>query len=99
MVTARMPSGKKAAGNAVLARMGTNASQAVNQLYDYLIANQTLPFPSETSFDRTERLAEARSWIDELSRQDVDQRFGSMCDDDIRRERLERQNLMGGDER
>ena len=37
MVTARMGVGKKEEGNRVLASLGTNASKAVNQLYDYVI--------------------------------------------------------------
>ena len=37
MVTARMRVGKKEEGNRVLASLGTNASKAVNQLYDYVI--------------------------------------------------------------
>ena len=44
MVTARMGVGKKEEGNRVLASLGTNASKAVNQLYDYVIERGALPF-------------------------------------------------------
>ena len=44
MVTARMSSEKKEAGNRILEQMGTNASQAVNRLYDYVIEKRELPF-------------------------------------------------------
>ena len=38
MVTARMSQEKKEAGNRVLEQLGTNASQVVNRLYDYVLA-------------------------------------------------------------
>ena len=44
MVTARMSSEKKEAGNRILEQMGTNASQAVNRLYDYVIEKRELRF-------------------------------------------------------
>ena len=42
MVTGRMSHEKKVAGNAVLERSGLNASQAINCMYDRLIAEQNL---------------------------------------------------------
>ena len=45
MVTARMSQEKKEAGNRVLEQLGTNASQVVNRLYDYVLENKKLPFP------------------------------------------------------
>ena len=47
MVTARMSQEKKEAGNRVLEQLGTNASQVVNRLYDYVLENKKLPFPEE----------------------------------------------------
>ena len=47
MVTARMSQEKKEAGNRVLEQLGTNASQAVNRLYDYVLEKRQLPFPEE----------------------------------------------------
>ena len=59
MVTARMSQEKKEAGNRVLEQLGTNASQVVNRLYDYV--------------------------LESIPRKD---RFSTMTDDEIRRERL-----------
>lgn len=44
MVTARMTSEKKEAGNRVLEQLDTNVFQAVNKLYDYVLENKELPF-------------------------------------------------------
>ena len=58
MVTARMSSEKKEAGNRILEQMGTNASQAVNRLYDYVkggtIRRRKSPkrSPGSTAFPR-----------------------------------------------
>lgn len=94
MVTARMPSGKKMAGNEALAKMGTNASQAINQLYDYVISHQALPFRQKDEGDRTTRLSAAKSWVDELSEAAVEPRFASMSDAEIRSERLAGRGLL-----
>lgn len=91
MVTARMSQEKKDAGNRVLEKLGTNASQTINQLYDYLIQNGELPFPAqEESHEHTpEEIAEAVAWADDLvSRIAVPSRFATMSDDEIRQERL-----------
>ena len=47
MVTARMSAEKKEAGNRMLEQLGTNASQAVNRLYDYVLEKKQLPFPEQ----------------------------------------------------
>ena len=47
MVTARMSQEKKEAGNRMLEQLGTNASQAVNRLYDYVLEKKELPFPEQ----------------------------------------------------
>ena len=52
MVTARMGVGKKEEGNRVLASLGTNASKAVNQLYDYVIERGVLPFDDRVEESR-----------------------------------------------
>lgn len=44
MVTGRMAQEKKAAGNAVLARVGLNASAAIGLMYDRLIEEQDASF-------------------------------------------------------
>lgn len=87
MVTARMSQEKKEAGNRVLEQLGTNASQAVNRLYDYVLEKRQLPFPEER--ERREytqqEIARAVAWVDSIPRKD---RFSIMTDDEIRQERL-----------
>ena len=87
MVTARMSQEKKEAGNRVLEQLGTNASQVVNRLYDYVLENKKLPFPEEQGrrIYTQEEIAEAIAWVDSIPRKD---RFSTMTDDEIRRERL-----------
>ena len=87
MVTARMSQEKKEAGNRVLEQLGTNASQVVNRLYDYVLENKKLPFQEEQGRRKytQEEIAEAIAWVDSIPRKD---RFSTMTDDEIRRERL-----------
>ena len=72
MVTARMSQEKKEAGNRVL---------------DYVLENKKLPFPEEQGRRKytQEEIAEAIAWVDSIPRKD---RFSTMTDDEIRRERL-----------
>lgn len=44
MVTARMSAEKKREGNLLLKELGFNASQAINQLYDYVLKHKEMPF-------------------------------------------------------
>ena len=97
MVTARMPQAKKDAGNRVLEQLGSNASRFINSAYDYLIQHGMSPFAEETAQApglSAERLAEALAQIEAMSLP-PDNRFRTMTDDDIRRERLARQGLDG----
>ena len=66
MVTARMSQEKKDEGNRVLAQLGTNASQAVNRLYDYVLERRELPFPEmkERRKYTDEEIARAMEWVD-----------------------------------
>ena len=77
MVTARMSQEKKEAGNRVLEQLGTNASQVVNRLYDYVLENKKLPFPEEQGRRKytQEEIAEAIAWVDSIPRKD---RFSTM---------------------
>jgi antitoxin component of RelBE/YafQ-DinJ toxin-antitoxin module len=86
MVTGRMSQGKKEAGNAALLRMGTNASAAINQLYDYLIEHDRLPFPKADKPSGV-RLAQIIRMVDSIPLS-AGNRFATMTDDEIRRERL-----------
>lgn len=95
MVTARMSSDKKMRGNRMLAQLGTNASQAVNELYDYVIEHGSLPMEKEEKAPLKDRLANASSWFDALmDASSVDARFSSMTDGEIRRDRLARRGLV-----
>lgn len=87
MVTARMSQEKKEAGNRMLEQLGTNASQAVNRLYDYVLEKKELPFPEQQRRRQytQEEIAEAIAWVDSIPRRD---RFSTMTDDEIRQERL-----------
>ena len=87
MVTARMSAEKKEAGNRMLEQLGTNASQAVNRLYDYVLEKKQLPFPEQQERRKytQEEIAQAIAWVDSIPRRD---RFSIMTDDEIRRERL-----------
>ena len=87
MVTARMSAEKKEAGNRMLEQLGTNASQAVNRLYDYVLEKKLLTFPEQQGRRKytQEEIAQAIAWVDSIPRRD---RFSTMTDDEIRRERL-----------
>ena len=87
MVTARMSAEKKEAGNRMLEQLGTNASQAVNRLYDNVLEKKQLPFPEQQERRKhtQEEIAQAIAWVDSIPRRD---RFSTMTDDEIRRERL-----------
>lgn len=87
MVTARMSQEKKEAGNRMLEQLGTNASQAVNRLYDYVLEKKELPFPEQQGRRKytQEEIAQAIAWVDSIPRKD---RFSNMSDHEIRQERL-----------
>lgn len=89
MVTARMTQAKKDAGNRVLEQLGMNASQMINQAYDYLIERRALPFeaaaPRQTH--TAEEIARAKALVAAM-RIPKASRFSSMTDDEIRQARL-----------
>lgn len=68
MVTARMTQSKKDAGGRILESLGTNASAAINDLYDYVISKRELPFGNElqSSAPAKEDLVQALAWADSL---------------------------------
>lgn len=94
MVTARMAKGKKDAGSEVLKSLGITASQAINEFYDYLIEQRGLPQMSAAPSARTDsvKISEAMHWLDDISLHSTN-RFASMSDEDIRRERLASRGL------
>ena len=69
MVTARMPQSKKEAGGRILESLGTTASGAINDLYDYVISKRELPFEAKTKTAvlTKEDLAKALAWVDGIA--------------------------------
>lgn len=91
MVTARMIASKKISGNQVFEKLGLTPSQAINQLYDYVIAEKKLPFPEDRSQKYTvQELRDAQQRMRQLSKGFGlgTSRFSHMSDDEIRQERL-----------
>lgn len=86
MVTGRMDSRKKQRGLAILEREGSNASQAINRMFDRIIESNSAEFLFEEK-DASESLRAAASFVDSLSEKRVS-RFDSMSKEEIRRERL-----------
>lgn len=86
MVTGRMNAAKKQAGNRILAELGSTASQAINQLYDYVIAEHALPFGQTTKEPLTsERIDQARTFVSSLPQKNA---FSSLSDEDIKKRRM-----------
>lgn len=96
MVTARMSAEKKEAGNRMLEQLGTNASQAVNRLYDYVLEKKQLPFPEQQERRRytQEEIAQAIAWVNGIKMPDVSGRFDNMTLKEVKRERLIARGLM-----
>lgn len=94
MVSARMSREKKAAGNRILAQLGTNASQAVNELYDYLIRNKKLPFAPSQELGlhkyTQDQLREAAALINELAVPDIDPELAQLDIKHAKQKRIER---------
>ena len=96
MVTARMSQEKKDAANHVFEQLGTNASQVVNRLYDYVIEKKELPFPEtkrKHSYTR-EEMETAAAYIDSIFVLPVDNRFRNMTSKEIKLERLKSRGLI-----
>jgi len=87
MVTARMSPGKKEAGNSALRELGTNPSQFINEIYDYVIRNKRLPLTDGSAYSGKRDIREALAFIDSIPLQSPN-RFAFMTDDEIRQERL-----------
>ena len=87
MVTGRMSASKKERGNRVLSELGTNASKAINALYDYVIEHRALPFSTDRP-DKSELLHTAVSLVDAIPKVRLDAHYAQMSVKDARRERL-----------
>ena len=92
MVTARVPRAKKEAGNRILEKLGTNASQAINDLYDYVLENEALPFGKKKLEERRlteEQIAEMREFIRSMPEPPEDLEFDKLSEEEIRQRRYE----------
>lgn len=82
MVTGRVPLQKKVAATRVLNQIGVSTSQAINQLFDYLIQHGSLPFPQEERSQATAAdMTEAREFICSMVRPNA---FSGMTDEQIK---------------
>lgn len=65
MVTARMSVEKKTEGSRILKSLGVTASNAVNQLFDYIVEHKRLPFgaPVESGTVSPERWENMQEWV------------------------------------
>ena len=94
MVTGRMTAHKKSKGNLVLSRMGISASEAINLLYDRLIADQDIsclmpqpPAPSKLDWER------AFALVDSISKP-ARSRFDTMSPSEIKADRLKSRGVL-----
>lgn len=94
MVTGRMAADKKQRGNAVLGRNGINSSQAINLMYDRLLADQNADFLTpEKSRPTQAEWARAAHIVDGISKSTAS-RFDSMTRAEIKVDRLRSRGLM-----
>lgn len=94
MVTGRMDESKKAQGALVLKRNGLNPSQAINLLYDKVIAEGDTSFlKDESASDKQLRWKNAALFVDSLS-QKRSTRFDNMTKAEIRMDRLKSRGLV-----
>ncbi|MBF4804694.1 type II toxin-antitoxin system RelB/DinJ family antitoxin [Lancefieldella rimae] len=95
MVTARMSAQKKETGAKLLKSLGISASEAINQLYDYIIKTERLPFdlPEESTLTTEERLAQAVKRINDIPKVSVSKEFSMLSDNEIRLARLHKKGL------
>lgn len=90
MVTGRMTSAKKEAGNRVLDGLGLNASQAINQLYDHLIEQGSMPCvkPQSQKAYSKGQVEEALSYVRSLQMPKVPRELAGMTDDEVKRHKM-----------
>ncbi|MCI8367422.1 MAG: RelB/DinJ family addiction module antitoxin [Eggerthellaceae bacterium] len=95
MVTGRMAVQKKEDGNRVLRSLGVNVSQAINQLFDFVIENRALPFPEEHPAQNhtAAELAAAASLVDSICLP-ANNKFSTMSDLEIKMDRLRSRGLL-----
>ena len=92
MVTARISSGKKEAGNRIFEKLGTNASKVINDLYDYVLKHEALPFDGENLREgrlSDEKIALMREVVRSVPKPPADSEFATLSDEEIKRRRYE----------
>lgn len=95
MVTARMPKEKKEAVNRVFEQLDTNASQVINNLYDYVIEKKELPFEEKEKHTYTkEEIQEAATFMNSLSKARTTGKFRCMTIKEAKFERLKAKGLL-----
>lgn len=83
MVTGRMSQQKKKEGTRALKELGLNTSQAINQLFDYLISTGEMPFQREEKRTITKKdLQRAHDFLSSMQRVNS---FSHMTDADIKK--------------
>ena len=95
MVTARMDEAKKLRCNAILKKNGKTPSVVINELYDYIIKENSLPWKKQDTGIKTmqdEKIADAKEFLRSI--QVDDSQFSTMSDEDIKRERLMARSLI-----
>lgn len=94
MVTGRMDEQKKLDGNRILKRAGLNASQAINLMYDRVLADGNADFLviGETQL-APGPWGDAADFVDSLSKEHSS-RFDGMTKAQIRSDRLRNRGLM-----
>ncbi len=95
MVTARMSQEKKDACNRILEQLGTNPSQVVNQLFDYVIEKQELPFSTGMRHKHTkEEIAEAIAFVDSIPERMTSGAYSTMTAKEAKLDRLKAKGLL-----
>ena len=97
MVTARMSATKKEAGNRILESLGSNASQAINEFYDYLISKKQLPWTEQKNTEKKKvdkkTLAAILAEMDSMTVK-LDSDFKNMTTKEAKRRRLDAKGLI-----
>ena len=93
MVTARIAPEKKAAVARILAEHRTTPSELINNLYDWVLEHNAIPFQDDTATRYSmEDVLEAMHLVESLM-VDEDSSFYGKSYDEIRRERLASEEL------
>lgn len=94
MVTVRMDETKKLRGNAILKKNGKTPSDAINELYDLIIKDNSLPWKKVKSGIATmssTEIAEAKDFLTGI--QIENSRFATMSEQEIKNERTRYKGL------